>query len=73
MRAYAPRTPSEVLELQMRGGGPPAPLDDVGLVVRDAGAGLWRGLLVRTLGSTQVRGLQPGRCHNGGPPPGLQG
>ena len=31
----------------------PLPRDDVGIVVRDAGPGTWRGLMIRKLGSTE--------------------
>ncbi len=37
LSAHVPRTPTEALTIQ-REGGPRAPLDDVGWVVRDAGA-----------------------------------
>ena len=54
MSSNEPRPLSVVLAARKEGNPlGPAPRDDVGLVVRDMGAGAWRGLLVRKLGSTE--------------------
>jgi hypothetical protein len=54
MASYEPIPLSAVLAARKEGNplGPP-PRDDVGIVLRDMGAGAWRGLLVRKLGSTE--------------------